>query len=180
MVYGRGEALAYIDNPDPAGSSHVFTATSNDLLLNTFAHYAVKDPVTKKQEYHQYQLGSVAMTGTFQDYKRGRKQVRNLQDRGRKESLLLRDSLVEYQQYDDESPLEPLDKPLDEPLDKLNSNEESDEDEFFNTYEYQHESTNEDYNAYILPSDQLGSDMKLGFISGDNPISPPPSVCRSR
>ncbi|KAF7874914.1 hypothetical protein EAF04_002088 [Stromatinia cepivora] len=185
MVYGREQALSYINRPDPVGSSSISTFSCNGLLLNTFAHYVVQDPLTKKREYHQFQLDSVAMTGNFLDYKRGKMQVRNLQDRGRRKSLMLRDDLVAYsrRQYEEIFSREIAVSREEKVSHEDEENEEHDDDE--DTYGPSHQLWSEmdalaKEQSCFIP--QVCTTISSGesFLCGKaRPISPPQSMYKS-
>jgi hypothetical protein len=93
LVYARSQALSYIGKPDPPGHAEVTTFTTDGTNLNFFAHYAApsEDGTLK---YHQYPYASVNLM-KYQEFKEGRRGLRNEQDHARKQSHALRDQLKE-------------------------------------------------------------------------------------
>ncbi|POR32988.1 Uncharacterized protein TPAR_06803 [Tolypocladium paradoxum] len=95
LVYARNQALSYIGKPDPPGRAEVTTFTTDGTNLNMFAHYATpsEDGVL---EYHQYPVTSANVKKSYQEFKDGRRELRNEQDHARKKSYALRDQLKEH------------------------------------------------------------------------------------
>lgn len=91
MVYGRNRARSYLDCPDPTGHAYVQTFTTDGTILNTFAHYA--DKSTGRVKYHQYSTSSSFVVSNYEDFKKARRRLRNLQDAARETSEKLRDEL---------------------------------------------------------------------------------------
>ena len=94
LVYGRNKARTSIGKPDPAGHSYVSSFTTDGTTVNTFAHFA--ESRSNQTIYNQYPVTSTLLTASFEDYKKGRRQLRNLQDLAKANSYALRDELLEY------------------------------------------------------------------------------------
>ncbi|KAK3334066.1 hypothetical protein B0T19DRAFT_459621 [Cercophora scortea] len=94
LVHSRNEALAYIGEPDPPGHAAVTTFTTDGTTLNFFGHFAAESD--GQLEYHQYPISTVNLKGSYEDFKRGRRQLRNAQDYAREQSYQLRDRLKEH------------------------------------------------------------------------------------
>ncbi|RSL46803.1 hypothetical protein CEP53_010192 [Fusarium sp. AF-6] len=95
LVHGRSQALDSIGKPSTAGHSKVTTFTTDGTNLNFFAHHAIpsEDNTT---EYHQYPISSLNLTTSYQDFRQGYRQLRNVQDYAREESYRLRDQLKQH------------------------------------------------------------------------------------
>ena len=91
MVYSRNKALSFLNNPDPAGYAHVQTFTTDGTILNTFAHYSSESQGQVK--YHQCLTSSSVLILSYEDFKTGRRRLRNLQDNAKETSEKLRDEL---------------------------------------------------------------------------------------
>lgn len=98
MVYSRNEALRFIGKADPPRQPAVLTATTLGQEWNVYAHYAHPNDVTGKEEYYQCRMAGGSMEN-LEEYKHGRKVLRNMQDFAREQSSNLRDSL--HQDYDE-------------------------------------------------------------------------------
>jgi len=97
LVYGRNRALDHLDTPEDAGHAAVTTFTTNGTTLNTFAHHAaLSETVEGRTDYHTYPITSTNLTLSFEEFKKGRRQLRNLQDFARDQSYSLRDKLKEH------------------------------------------------------------------------------------
>ncbi|KAK4033189.1 hypothetical protein C8A01DRAFT_40349 [Parachaetomium inaequale] len=72
--------------------AEVATFTADGTNINFFAHCAATSEAGVL-EYHQYPITSTNLTNSFEDFKKGRKQLRNLQDDARDLSYALRDRL---------------------------------------------------------------------------------------
>ncbi|KAI9779176.1 MAG: hypothetical protein M1839_007711 [Geoglossum umbratile] len=94
LVYARNQALSYIGKPDPPSHAEVITFTTDGTNLNFFAHYAAPSE-DGTPEYHQYPYASVNLK-KYQEFKEGRRGLRNEQDHARKQSYALRDQLREH------------------------------------------------------------------------------------
>ncbi|KAK4239271.1 hypothetical protein C8A03DRAFT_32685 [Achaetomium macrosporum] len=80
LVHGRNQVLSYIGKPDPANHAHVVTFTTDETNLNFFAYYA--SPSTAEDgtlEYHQVHITSTNLRNSFQKFRKGYNQLRNLQ-----------------------------------------------------------------------------------------------------
>ncbi|CAH0022752.1 unnamed protein product [Clonostachys rhizophaga] len=95
LVYARNQALSYMGRSDPPGHAEVVTFTTDGTTLNQYAHYAeeLEDGITK---YHQYRIKSTNLIDSYQEFKDGRRGLRNTQDHARDQSYILRDDLKEY------------------------------------------------------------------------------------
>lgn len=95
LVYARNQALSYMGKSDPPGHAEVTTFTTDGTTLNQYAHYAEKteDGTTK---YHQYRIKSTNLIDSHQEFKDGRRGLRNAQDYARDQSYTLKDDLKEY------------------------------------------------------------------------------------
>lgn len=95
LVYARNQALSYMGRSDPPGHAEVITFTTDGTTLNQYAHYAeeVEDGITK---YHQYRVKSTNLIDSYQEFKDGRRGLRNTQDYARNQSYRLRDDLKEH------------------------------------------------------------------------------------
>lgn len=93
LAYGRNKARLFLENPDPAGYAYVQTFTIDGTTLNTFAHYLAR--VEDRVEYYQYPTSSSFMSSSYEDFKRSRQRIRNLQDIAHEFSIQLRDELKE-------------------------------------------------------------------------------------
>lgn len=98
LVYGRTQALALLGTADPARHANVCTFTTDGTTLNFNTHYAAPCsdgplPGGQTTEYHRYPLASTTLLPSFDDFKRARRQLRNMQDGARDASYALRDQL---------------------------------------------------------------------------------------
>lgn len=92
LVYARNRALSLIGESDPPGHAKVTTFTTDGTNLNFFAHYtALSEDDTL--EYHQYPIDSINLANSHQQYKDGRRAIRNAQDYAKKQSYALKDQL---------------------------------------------------------------------------------------
>ncbi|POS71694.1 hypothetical protein DHEL01_v209914 [Diaporthe helianthi] len=98
MVYGRNEALELIGKADPPRRPAVLTATTTGQEWNVYAHYAHPDVVSGKAEYYQCRMAGGSMEN-LNEYKQGRRVLRNMQDFAREKASDLRDSL--HKHYDE-------------------------------------------------------------------------------
>ncbi|KAM3084732.1 hypothetical protein ACMFMG_003190 [Clarireedia jacksonii] len=91
MVYGRNKARSFLKDPDPAGHAFVSTFTTDGTILNTFAHYSSETQGQLK--YHQSLTSSSLLISSYEDFKKSRRRLRNLQDDSKETSEKLRDEL---------------------------------------------------------------------------------------
>jgi hypothetical protein len=91
MVYGRNKARSFLGSPDPDGHAFVFTFTTDGTSINTFAHYSSQ--TNGQVKYHQYPTSSSFLLSSYEDFKKGRRRLRNLQDDAKEASEMLRDEL---------------------------------------------------------------------------------------
>ncbi|KAK3366698.1 hypothetical protein B0T24DRAFT_681899 [Lasiosphaeria ovina] len=96
LVHSRNEALAYMGKSDPAGHASVLTVTTDGRAVNVFGHYAAPSAGGDKPKYHQYRLTTAHMDESYDDFKKGRKQLRNAQDFAREQSHHLKNQLQEH------------------------------------------------------------------------------------
>ena len=95
LVYARNEALERIGKPDPPGHAEVTTFATDGRYIDFLAHYAALGD-NDKLKYHQYPIGSSALTNSHQGFKDGRRQLRIDQDHAREQCYALRDRLVNH------------------------------------------------------------------------------------
>lgn len=95
LVYARTQALSYLGKADPPGHAEVMTFTTDGINLNLYAHYSTTSE-DGTLEYHQYRIKSTILTASHQEYKDGRRGLRNTQDHAREQSYALRDQLKEH------------------------------------------------------------------------------------
>ncbi len=95
LVYARNQALDHISQPDPPGHSAVTTFTTDGASLHFYAHYAAPSPADGMLEYHQYPYASFNLK-KYQEFKDGRRGLRNQQDEARERSYALRNQLVSH------------------------------------------------------------------------------------
>ncbi|TVY90852.1 hypothetical protein LAWI1_G005641, partial [Lachnellula willkommii] len=105
MVYGRNEALSFLNSPDQAGHAFVSTFTTDGTTLNTFAHYSSESQGQVK--YHQYPTSGSFLISSHEDFKTSRRRLRNLQDDAKEASEKLRDELNEKWSANHRSPVSP-------------------------------------------------------------------------
>ncbi|RDL37426.1 uncharacterized protein BP5553_04859 [Venustampulla echinocandica] len=105
MVHGRNAALSFLKTPDPAGFAHVHTFTTDGTTLNTFAHYS--SDTQGQVKYHQHPTSSSFLLSSYDDFKKSRQRLRNLQDNAKETSEKLRDDLNEKWSTNNQSPLSP-------------------------------------------------------------------------
>ncbi|KAI8963967.1 hypothetical protein F5Y11DRAFT_317988 [Daldinia sp. FL1419] len=96
LVYGRNQALAYIDSPDSPGHAAVTSFAMSGNSVNFYTHHCVPLEHESGHEYHQYLLGSSNLTGSYEEFKEGRRRLRNLQEDARDESYALRDQIRKW------------------------------------------------------------------------------------
>ncbi|KAK3336826.1 hypothetical protein B0T19DRAFT_52098 [Cercophora scortea] len=97
MVYARAQALAYMGEEDPLGHAAATTFTIDGTYLNLYAHYAAPaEDDEDALEYHQFPILSTYLTTSYEDFKKGRKQLRNAQDHAKAQSEQLRDQLKQH------------------------------------------------------------------------------------
>ncbi len=82
MVYGRNRALSFLNNPDPAGHASISTFTTDGTTLNIFDHHSSKSQDEVK--YDIYPTTSSFVISTYEDFKKSRRRLRNLQDDAKK------------------------------------------------------------------------------------------------
>lgn len=91
MVYGRDAARMVLEDPDPAGDAHVVTFTSDGEHIDTFANYCLE--TEGRVLYYHFPITSTPITVSYDDFRRARRQLRNLQDYAKEASEALRDEL---------------------------------------------------------------------------------------
>lgn len=92
MVYGRNEALKYIGKADPPRQPAVLTATAIGQEWNVYGHCAHPNDYSGKEEYYRCRMAGGSMEN-LNEYKQGRKVLRNMQDFAREQSSDLRESM---------------------------------------------------------------------------------------
>jgi hypothetical protein len=105
MVYDRNEAHLFLERPDPTGHAFVSTFTTDGTTLNIFDHYSSESQDQVK--YHQYPTCSSFLTSTFDDFKKSRRRLRNLEDDAKETSEKLRDELNKKWLANHRSPVSP-------------------------------------------------------------------------
>lgn len=90
LVEARRQALARMERADPAGHAAVLSFATDGRLIVFLAHNA------RKEEYYMNEVGRMEITGNTKYFKIARRQVRNMQDLGRRTAEKLRDDLVEF------------------------------------------------------------------------------------
>lgn len=108
MVYGRNNARSFLESPDPDGHAFVSTFTTDGTTLNTFAHYSSE--IQGQVKYHQCPTSSSFLISSYEDFKKSRRRLRNLQDDAKATSENLRDELnkkwSENQRFDEDEDYE--------------------------------------------------------------------------
>ncbi|KAI0407485.1 hypothetical protein F4802DRAFT_24291 [Xylaria palmicola] len=116
LVYARNQALSYLGKSDLPGHAEVTTFTTDGKSLNFYSHYSAQTE-DKTLKYHQYPDASYNLM-KFDEYKDGRRHLRNTQDDARDQSCALRDQLKEHWKQHHSNPKEaPLPAPDLEPTD---------------------------------------------------------------
>jgi hypothetical protein len=95
LVYAREEALEYLGNQDPPGHGVIQSFIANGAQLGFYSHHATTNEDGKKK-YHQSPIALTSLTMSLKDWRKGRRQLRNMQDNARAESCALRDRLIAY------------------------------------------------------------------------------------
>lgn len=99
MVYGRNEALKFIGKSDPPRQPVILTATATGQKWNVYGHYSHLNDGSGREEYYQCRMAGGSMEN-LEEYKHGRKVLRNMQDFAREQSSALRDSIrKDYDEY---------------------------------------------------------------------------------
>ena len=92
MAYARSEACTYLGDPDPVDHASIHTFTTDGTILNTYAHFLTDDG--GQIRHHSYPTSSSFLTSTYDDFKRSRRRLRNLQDCAWRNSQELRNDLL--------------------------------------------------------------------------------------
>ena len=103
MAYARNKARSFLENPNPAGHAFVSTFTTNGTNLNTFANYSSETQPQVK--YHHYPTSSSLLIATYEDHKKSRRRLRNLEDNAKEAAEKLRDELHEKWSANHRSPV---------------------------------------------------------------------------
>ncbi len=81
MVYARNEACSsFLGSPDPVDHAYVQTFTTDGTTLNTFTHFSTKSQGQGQVKYHQYPTSNSFLISSYEDFKKSRRRLRNLQD----------------------------------------------------------------------------------------------------
>ncbi|KAH6714503.1 hypothetical protein BKA61DRAFT_461383, partial [Leptodontidium sp. MPI-SDFR-AT-0119] len=144
IVYGRNEARSFLNKPDPTGHAYVRTFTTDGTTLNTYTHYASESEGQVK--YYQYPTSSSFLISSYEDFKKSRRRLRNLQDDAEETSEKLRDELNEKWLASHRSPVAP--SVLAETADPTD----------YNSY---------DYNDEEDPNNQLLAEYRTSFPTND-------------
>jgi hypothetical protein len=162
MVYGRNEALSFLNSPDPAGHAVISTFTTDGTTLNTFAHYSSESQGQIK--YHQYPTSSSFLISSYEDFKTSRRRLRNLQDDAKETSEKLRDKLNEKWSANHRSPVAPS-------VPAETADEEDPSSQLLTEYWTSFSANNQDdsfvdipaaHNVYDLPSTSFQEDYQEG------------------
>ncbi len=94
LVHARNEALDYLRSADPPQHASVLTVTTDGRALSVFAHHASTPPLGGNQ-YHQYRLTASHLDESFDDFRRGWRQLHNAQDYAKEQARRLRGRLLE-------------------------------------------------------------------------------------
>lgn len=108
LVYARTQALAYLGKSDPPGHAEITTFTIDGTNLNFYSHHVARTE-DKTLEYHQYPDASYNLM-KFNEFKEGRRHLRNTQDDARVQSYALRDQLREHWKQQRHSGPHPIDE----------------------------------------------------------------------
>ncbi|KAJ8070829.1 hypothetical protein OCU04_001190 [Sclerotinia nivalis] len=92
MVCGRKEALSSLDRSDLDNCAYVATFTSDGTILSIYSHHSTSDGTIT--EYHQTSIKNIMLTGSYDEYKRGLRMIRNVQDFAKDNAFILKDDLV--------------------------------------------------------------------------------------
>lgn len=104
MVYGRNEALKYMGKADPPRQPAVLAATTIGQEWNVYGHYAHPNDLTGQEEYYQCRMAGGSMEN-LNEYKQGRKVLRNMQDFAREQSSDLREGMqMDYDEHGSRQP----------------------------------------------------------------------------
>jgi hypothetical protein len=87
----RSRTCSYIGRPDLPGRAYVLTFAIDGTHLNTFAHYL--SGYGSKREYYQCPISAVNLLISYDDFKKGRQQLKNLQDLAKEHAEQLRDAV---------------------------------------------------------------------------------------
>jgi hypothetical protein len=102
MAYGRNKARSFLEGPDPLNYAFVSTFTTDGATLNTFAHYSSETQGQVK--YYQCPTSSSFLISIYEDFKKSRRLLRNVQGDAKQTLEKLRDGLnkkwLENQQLD--------------------------------------------------------------------------------
>lgn len=95
LVEARRQALAYMKRADPERHGAVLSFTTNGTLITFFAHHMVEQE-GQGTEYHMAEICRTGLTDDAESFERARRQVRNMQDLGRRAAEDLRDDLIDF------------------------------------------------------------------------------------
>jgi hypothetical protein len=150
MVHGRNAALSLLNRPDPTGHANVHTFTTDGTILNTFAHYSSE--IQGKVKYHQIPTSSSLLISTYEDFKRSRRRLRNLQDEAKQNSEKLRDELKEKWLADHRSLRAPSETADSTGCDNCDFDEEDPTDQLLKEYKRSVSANNRDGASVQIPS----------------------------
>lgn len=105
MVYARNEACSFLESPDSVDYVYIQTFTTDGTTLNTFTHFLTESQGQVK--YYQYPTSSSFLISSYEDFKKSRRRLRNLQDDAKETSEKLRDKLNEKWSVNHRSPVAP-------------------------------------------------------------------------
>lgn len=95
MVCGRNEALALMGQPDPPGRSEVTTFATDGKQLCFYAHFSTESECGAVK-YHQYRFASEDVKDTYEGHRKGRRALRNHQQRAMEKSYAMKEKLKEW------------------------------------------------------------------------------------
>jgi hypothetical protein len=95
MVSGRNEALMMMGQTDPPRHAEVTTFATDGKQLNYYTHYATMSKAGTLQ-YHQYQFASENVKDSHEGHNKGRRALRNHQQRAMDNSYAMQKKLTEH------------------------------------------------------------------------------------
>ncbi|KAI1144735.1 hypothetical protein F4825DRAFT_467869 [Nemania diffusa] len=160
---------------NPPGHAEVTTFTTDGTTLNQYAHYA-EETEDGKTKYHQYRIKSTNLIDSYEDFKDGRRGLRNLQDHARNQSYALRDDLQEYYRQH-RSDLQPIAKSSYLPVPDTQANPYEDTNPYPTDEQYGDEA---DYEVVDEPYSEPSSSKSSHPSEGHKRKASQPSPLRSK
>jgi hypothetical protein len=93
ITYNREQARSFLENPDPDNHTFISTFTTDDITLNTFAHYSSESQ--NQVKYHQFPTSSSLLISSYEDFKKSRLRLKNKQNYAKEISEKLKNELNE-------------------------------------------------------------------------------------